>query len=278
MDCIPWEANSYSGTLEFPNISWTPKVHYRVHKSPLLVPILNQINPVHTTPSYFFKIHFNIIIPSHYRSSTGPSPLCYLLAWPSVQTLPLSSLLIFHVAYSSSLFYIAGCFRLVAQSAATCSRWFLTRGFFYPEDWGDTFLRNVGSHKIYTAPHPRRRYFSLLSHLRLNLPSGRFPSGFPTKIIHACLSSPTRATWPAHMLKRSTVKTAFQQFTESYEAGSKKLAQSTVLLTYIREVISSRPGRGHLLFLGKFFVTYASHRIISHYHQITRLCTADSVV
>jgi hypothetical protein len=23
---------------------------------------------------------------------------------------------------------------------------------------GDTFLRNVGSHKIYTAPHPRRRH------------------------------------------------------------------------------------------------------------------------
>jgi hypothetical protein len=25
--------------------------------------------------------------------------------------------------------------------AATCSRWFLARGFFYPEDGGDTFLR-----------------------------------------------------------------------------------------------------------------------------------------
>jgi hypothetical protein len=25
---------------------------------------------------------------------------------------------------------------------------------------GDTFLRNVGSHKIYTAPHPRRRHSS----------------------------------------------------------------------------------------------------------------------
>jgi hypothetical protein len=45
-----------------------------------------------------------------------------------------------------------------SESAATCSRWFLARGFFYPEDGGDTFLRNVGSHKIYTAPHPRRRH------------------------------------------------------------------------------------------------------------------------
>jgi hypothetical protein len=27
----------------------------------------------------------------------------------------------------------------------------------------DTFLRNVGSHKIYTAPHPRRRHSSMLT-------------------------------------------------------------------------------------------------------------------
>jgi hypothetical protein len=47
-------------------------------------------------------------------------------------------------------------------AAATCSRWFLARGFFYPEDGGDTFLRNVSSHKIYTAPHLRRRHFSFL--------------------------------------------------------------------------------------------------------------------
>jgi hypothetical protein len=56
--------------------------------------------------------------------------------------------------------YIAGCFRLVAQSAATCSCWFLVRGFFYPEDGDDTFIRNVGSHNIYTAPQPRRRHSS----------------------------------------------------------------------------------------------------------------------
>jgi hypothetical protein len=51
--------------------------------------------------------------------------------------------------------------KAVVAGAATCSRWFLARGFFYSEDGGDTFLRNIGSiHKIYTAPHPRRRHSS----------------------------------------------------------------------------------------------------------------------
>jgi hypothetical protein len=39
-------------------------VHYHVHENLALYPIVNHMNPVHTPSAYFFKINFNIIIPS----------------------------------------------------------------------------------------------------------------------------------------------------------------------------------------------------------------------
>jgi hypothetical protein len=36
--------------------------------------------------------------------------------------------------------------KYLIQSAAICIRWFIARGFFYSEDEGDTFLRNVNLH------------------------------------------------------------------------------------------------------------------------------------
>jgi len=57
----PWEANSRSAS-QIPHIVLNSKVHYHLHKTPWLVSIPSQINPVHTFTSYFPKIHSKLFL------------------------------------------------------------------------------------------------------------------------------------------------------------------------------------------------------------------------
>jgi len=48
-----WEANSHLPSQEITRLLCNPKVHYSVHNSLALVPILVQMNPVHIFPHCF---------------------------------------------------------------------------------------------------------------------------------------------------------------------------------------------------------------------------------
>jgi len=56
-----WEARSRSVSQEIRLLSWKLKIYCRAHMRPLKVPILSQMNPLHTLIPY---LRYNIILPS----------------------------------------------------------------------------------------------------------------------------------------------------------------------------------------------------------------------
>jgi hypothetical protein len=85
-----WEAANYAATQELPSILRSQKVHYRVHKRPPLVPIVSQIDSVHTIPSYLRSIlilsnHIRLGLPSGLFPSGFPTNILYTLIFAPIR-------------------------------------------------------------------------------------------------------------------------------------------------------------------------------------------------
>jgi hypothetical protein len=84
-----WEAANCAATQELPSILYNPEVHYRVHKRPPPIPILSQIDPVHTTSSHYSKMHFNVVHPPTSWSSKWCFSLWLSDQYPTYKYIPL---------------------------------------------------------------------------------------------------------------------------------------------------------------------------------------------
>jgi hypothetical protein len=79
-----WKVKSSSATQEIPIISWKSKVHNRLQKGPLLVSLLNQMNPVYTLSCFskailILSFYLRLNLPSSFFPSGFPTKILYAL-------------------------------------------------------------------------------------------------------------------------------------------------------------------------------------------------------
>jgi hypothetical protein len=80
----------------------------------------------------------------------------------------------------------------------------------------------------------------LSTHLRLGLPCGIFPSGFPNNIIYAFHNSPFRATYPAHLILLELIILIM--------FGEENKLWSSSLWSFLQSPVTSSPFGPNILF------------------------------
>ena len=157
-----WEANWFAASQEIPRISRNPKVHYRTHNR--TVSILGKPNPVHIPTSHLLEIHPNIIHTSTPRSPQWSLSLRFPQQEPIHSPSPQTGL---QLVKKFPAFHATRRFITALTSVRHLSL-----------SWASPIQS--------TYPHLTswRSILILSTHLRLSLPSGLFPSGFPNKNLY----------------------------------------------------------------------------------------------
>jgi hypothetical protein len=83
------EAANCAATQELPTTLWHQKVHYRLHNSPPLVPILSHTTPIQSIPSHPISLRSTLICQSTYFLIF--SIVSFLLAFPPISYMYSSS-------------------------------------------------------------------------------------------------------------------------------------------------------------------------------------------
>ena len=113
-----WEANRFSASQEIPHTLWNQNVHYRIYKTTAPVPNLNQINPVHASPSHsgrsflILSSHLHLRLPSDLFPSVSHTKTLYLSLLSPIQCYMLRP--------SNFIYYILFC-------AVLCLMWQVRR-------------------------------------------------------------------------------------------------------------------------------------------------------
>jgi len=68
--------NMFAASQEISRIVWNPNVPYRIQKCPPTVPILRQLDPVHTSTSHLLKFQLHVIL-SYVMTITLPKFTIY---------------------------------------------------------------------------------------------------------------------------------------------------------------------------------------------------------